>query len=420
MIKTVSGRRSPKSNSYAIKSKSGVVVQELAEAVNVWKTHFSDLCTEKHEPRFDRKHYNDVTEDVSKWYSEDDMDVFLAAPLNREEVRKAVKKLNKGKSAGFDSITAEHLQYAGEGLIDLLTELFNRIIQLEHVPCNFKIGTQIPIYKGKNTCTLDPNNYRGITLLTSLNKVFEILLWHRLKDWWEDERVISALQGACKTGMSCVHSALTLQETIAVGLGTRKKVFMAYFDVAKAFDSIWIDGLFYQLRQMGVRGRVWRLLYQSYQNFWCKARVGDTYSEWYRMECGIHQGGFLSLLKYTAFIDPLIRELQDFNLGCSVVGIPTNPIGYADDMATCSTSKQKLDAALKIVSEFSNRWRYAYNAKKSAIMVYRETRSEYKKGSKYRNFSICNEKVKESESYDHVGIKNCLFNEFKPRTEERE
>ena len=252
-------RRTPKSNSYAIKSKSGVVVQERAEAVNVWKTHFSDLCTEKHEPRFDKKHYNDVTEEVAKWYREDDMDVFLTAPLNREEVRKAVKKLNKGKSAGFDSITVEHLQYAGEGLVDLLTELFNRIIQLEHVPCNFKIGTQIPIYKGKNTCSLDPNNYRGITLLTSLNKVFEMLLWNRLKDWWEDERVISALQGACKTGMSCVHSALNLQETIAVGLGTGKKVFVAYFDVAKAFDSIWIDGLFYQLRQMGVRGRIWRL-----------------------------------------------------------------------------------------------------------------------------------------------------------------
>ena len=88
-------------------------------------------------------------------------------------------------------------------------------------------------------------------------------------------------------------------------------------------------------------------------------------------------------------------------------------------MQTICTSKQKLDAALKIVSEFSNRWRYAYNAKKSAIMVYVETRSEFKKGCKYRNFSIGNEKVKECESYDHVGIKNCLFSEFKPRTEER-
>ena len=70
------------------------------------------------------------------------------------------------------------------------------------------------------------------------------------------------MQGACKTGMSCVHSALTLQETIAVGLDTGRKVFVAYFDVAKAFDSVWINGLSYQLHQMGIRGRIRRLLYQ--------------------------------------------------------------------------------------------------------------------------------------------------------------
>ena len=236
------------------------------------------------------------------------------------------------------------------------------MIQREYVPRNFRNGTQIPLYKGKNTCSLDPNNYRGITLLTSLNKLSEIIMWNRLKDWWVCGRIISDLQEACKPGMSCVHSALTLQETIAVGLGAGKKVFVAYFDVAKAFDSVWIDGLFYQLHQMGVTGRIWRLLYQCYQIFWCKARVGGVYSEWYRMECGIHQGGFLSLLKYTAFIDPLIRILESSGLGCQVVCIPTSPVGYADDMATSSTSKQQLDRALTMVSDFSNRWRYLYNA----------------------------------------------------------
>ena len=244
-------------------------------------------------------------------------------------------------------------------------------------------------------------------------------MWYRLKDWWENERVISNLQGACKSGMSCVHSALSLQETIAVGLDAGKKVFVAYFDVAKAFDSVWIDGLFYQLHQMGIRGKIWRLLYQTYQNFWCKARVGGTYSDWYMMKCGIHQGGFLSLLKYTAFIDPLIREIENSNLGCSVVGIPTSPVGYADDMATCSTSKQRLDRALQMVSKYSDKWRYSYNAKKSAIMVYGESRAEFKKGRKFRQFAICREKVKETESYDHVGIKNCLFHDYKPRTQER-
>ena len=396
-----------------------MVVHDLKEVIEVWKTHFETLSRGKQLSRFDDAHYNMVTEKVKCWYGGNDDDPFLNEPLSTNEVDKALKTLNKGKSPGFDGVSSEHLQYTGRNFLDLLTELFNRIIQIEHVPSNFKIGTQIPLYKGKNTCSLDPNNYRGITLLTSLNKVFEIIIWHRIKDWWAGERIISNLQGACKPGMSCIHSALTLQETIAVGLGAGKKVFVAYFDVAKAFDSVWIDGLFYQIHQMGIKGRIWRLLYQTYQNFWCKTRVGGIYSDWYRMECGIHQGGFLSLLKYTAFIDPLIRILEQSRYGCQVVGVPTSPVGYADDMATCSLSKQKLDSALLLVSEYANRWRYSYNASKSAVMIYGESKKEFKHGSKNRCFKLCNERVKETEAYDHVGVKNCLFSNYKPRTDER-
>ena len=131
--------------------------------------------------------------------------------------------------------------------------------------------------------------------------------------WWEDTSVISPLQGACRNGTSCLHSAAILQEAIAVNLNTNKRAFVAYFDVAKAFDSVWIDGLFYKLREMGAKGKEWRLLYSSYTYFWCKAKVKGVYSEWYPMKRGIHQGGFLMLLKYAAFIDPLLRKIEESN-----------------------------------------------------------------------------------------------------------
>ena len=137
------------------------------------------------------------------------------------------------------------------------------------------------------------------------------------------------------------------------------------------------------------------------------------------MSCGIHQGGFLSLLKYTAFIDPLIRILEESNVGCTIVGVPSMPVGYADDMATCSTSKNKLDRSLSIVSNHAKRWRYKYNNKKSAVMLFGESRNEHKKGAKYRNFKVSEKKVSECIEYDHVGVKNCLFKNYMPRTEDR-
>ena len=163
--------------------------------------------------------------------------------------------------------------------------LYNKCIKAEYIPCNFRQGVQVPLYKGKNTCPLNPDNYRGITLLSCFNKLFEMIVWQRIEKWWYRENVVSELQGACRKGSSCVHTALTLQETISQQCGGGKKVFVAYFDVSKAFDSVWIDGLFFQLYELGIKGSLWRLLYKTYKGFTCRVRIGDRMSEAYPMMC---------------------------------------------------------------------------------------------------------------------------------------
>ena len=414
-----SKRNCTQSGTIAIKAPDGKTKYDICDVVHVWKEHFSKLCAYDESRVHNYDHHNKVTEEVRKWSDEKDLGFAFIEPISCHDMNNAIKSLNNGKSPGADNITAEHLKFCGEELVQLLTRLYNRILILEYIPKNFRIGTQVPLYKGKNLCSLDPNNYRGITLLTSFNKIFEIITWSRIKTWWHDEQIISPLQGACTPGTSCLHTATILQESIAVGLDTNPRVFVAYYDVAKAFDSVWIDGLFFQLRKMGLVGREWRMLYSSYSDFWCKVRVQGVYSDWYPMQCGIHQGGYLSLLKYAAFIDPLLRKIEESKVGCSIHDIPACPLGYADDMAAACLSKRKLEITLNTAYEYSTKWEYKYNAKKSAVMVYGESRNEFKKGKKYRSFMLGKDKVNETDQYDHVGVRNCLFNDFKPRTEDR-
>ena len=94
-------------------------------------------------------------------------------------------------------------------------------------------------------------------------------------------------------------------------------------------------------------------------------------------------------------------------------------VEFADDMATCCSSKGKLDKTLSIAHQYSLDWQYEYNAKKCAVMVYGETRNELNKFKKFRYFILGKEKIKERVEYDHVGVKNCLFHNYKPRVEER-
>ena len=411
-------RSTHSSKSLAIRNDKERVVHDLDEVLEVWRSHFAKLCTPKNDPNFDKEHYNMVNSEVSNLRDSSDVDNFLKDPFTIEEVKCALKKLHKRKAPGVDGISTEHVIYAGEALVHILVVLFNLIIEREYVPENLRRGIQVPLFKGKNLCSLDVNNYRGITLLTTLNKIFEILLWNRIEGWWNSSRVISGLQGACKKGQSCVHIAMLLQETVSRALETNRNVFVSYFDVSKAFDTVWTDGLFYKLSKMGISGKTWRILYKGYIDFKCKVRVDNKLSDWYVMQCGIHQGGFLSLMKYTAFIDSLLQDLEKSQLCCTVCNIPSSPAGYADDLAAVTISKGRTDAVHKMVYEYGMKWRFSFNAKKSAVLVYGETKKSHDRNSQHRVFKLGPEKVPEKHEYDHVGVKACIF-ESNSRVEEK-
>ena len=393
----------------AIKRSDKVVVHETNEVLQVWADHFSSIGTPKKADNYDEAHYESVTASVTGYNKLSDTDMFLDTPFTYEEVDKAIKTLHTGKAPGFDGIMAEHLQYAGPLVANLLCTLFNAIRDTEYIPLCFKRGVEIPLYKGKDTCVLDPNNYRGITLLPTFNKLFEILVWQRLKPWWYESNIISELQGACREGFSCIHTAFNLRETLATSLETADHCFVAFYDVAKAFDTVWIDGLFKQMYDLGICGKIWRLLYRCYINFKCCVKIQGSFSSWYEPLCGIHQGGFMSLMKYTVFINSLLVTLKDANICAKIYRTPSTPLGYADDVATCCLSKQKLDKAMGIVYQHGCTWRYELNAKKSGVLVYGESPKDHERNSLYRSFKLGPNNVKERINYDHVGIRNCIF-----------
>ena len=413
-------RNSNSSPNISIRKPDGKVVNEVNEVLDVWRTHFTNLGTPKTKPNFDDAHFRAVT-DFAKQYNEGRYvdDNFLNAPFTNLEIELALKNLNLGKAAGFDMVTAEHFVHAGRNLIDALRILYNAIVTSEYIPSCFRTGVQIPLFKGKDLDILDPNNYRGITLLSTFNKIFEILIWGRLKGWWKDENIICELQGACKKGLSCIHTAFMLQETVATSMEANGKCFVAFFDVAKAFDTVWIDGLFKQIFDKGITGKTWRLLYRGYVDFQCRVRIGGDMSASYPLSCGIHQGGYLSLLKYTVFINTLLTRLRDSNLCAKIYMTPSTPQGYADDLAACSLTKRKLDAIMDIVYEHGCTWRYDFNARKSGILVYGENRVQHQRNSVHRSFKLGPARVLEVTKYDHVGINTSIFHDNTSGIEER-
>ena len=120
MKTTTFSRKTTTCNSDEVKNKDGKVVHDLSEVVKVLKSHFETLRTEKHLLRYDKSHYEMVSDQVKCWSCERDSDRFLEDRISPEEMLKALKKLNRGKAASFNGITSEHLQYTGTAFLGLL------------------------------------------------------------------------------------------------------------------------------------------------------------------------------------------------------------------------------------------------------------------------------------------------------------
>ena len=122
-------------------------------------------------------------------------------------------------------------------------------------------------------------------------------------------------------------------------------------------------------------------------------------------------------MKYTVFIDSLLRELEVIKLCSTIYRIPSLPVGYIDGLAACTLNKQKMDYVMELaIYKHSCTWRVSFNPGKSAVSIYGEKPKEREVGSKYREFNLGKGKVHENLHYDHVGIKLCVMGDAHTRT----
>ena len=105
----------------------------------------------------------------------------INVPITLEKNRKAVKPLKNNKSSGVDIILNEHIKYSFELLhmLQLYVTFFNFVFDTRIVPEAWSLGEITPIYNQKGE-TNDPSNYRPITFLSCMGKLFTAVINNRL------------------------------------------------------------------------------------------------------------------------------------------------------------------------------------------------------------------------------------------------
>ena len=129
-----------------------------------------------------------------------------------EEVTTAIKNLKCRKAPGHDNILNELLKYGSNTLAPFITKLFNIILESGKYPQEWNIGFIVPIFKKGDRA--DPNNYRGITLLSCLSKLFTSILNTRLYEFLIENEHIKKEQGGFRKKHSTIDSIYTLKNII--------------------------------------------------------------------------------------------------------------------------------------------------------------------------------------------------------------
>ena len=128
-----------------------------------------------------------IDSEINKWetsYSDIQVET-LDMPISLQEYKECLKSLKNEKSSGYDTISNEFLKNNSDDFHYVLLKLFNQILSSGIFPKEWAIGELIPIHKKGDPN--NPDNYRGITLMTCMGKLFTSIINNRLQTFAEDK-----------------------------------------------------------------------------------------------------------------------------------------------------------------------------------------------------------------------------------------
>ena len=199
----------------------------------------------------------------------------LDCDITSDQVQIAIKQLKSGKAAGIDQVISELLIYGSHILILYLVDIFNHVFSSGVYPTEWTKGKLQLIYKRGDTN--NPNNYRDITLLSNLGKLFDNILYNRIVEWEQNNQLLTEEQAGFRSGYATADHVFVLQSLISKSFCSGKMLYCGMIDFQKAFNSAYRQGLWLKAIQFGMDGRMLKLIRNMYEQVKCCVK-GEKWS----------------------------------------------------------------------------------------------------------------------------------------------
>ena len=265
----------------------------------------------------------------------------FASPTNKIEIEKLINNLPNKTSSGFDNINNILLKKLSKDISPILTDIFNLSIRTGIFPDIMKLAEVVPLFKAKERTY--PENYRPISLLMTISKILEKIVYKQTYSFLQKYEILYKSQYGFRSSHSCENAITELVGHISKSKELNKYTVALFLDLSKAFDTLEHTVLLKKLEIYGIRGPLldW---YGSYlSNRKLMAKCNNTLSENYDIRYGTPQGSCLGPLLFIIFCNDLhlhltflscIQFADDTTLYCSEKSLRLVECNFSHDLVT--------------------------------------------------------------------------------------
>lgn len=341
-----------------------------AEKANLLKDEMLIAHSLTHKERNTSDHERQVTQTIRELTNEP-VDLSQFRFISVAEIRHVLKCSKARKAAGFDRINNRCLKFLPNKAVALLSYIFNACVRLSHFPCKWKHAIILAFRKpGKDP--KDPRNYRPISLLSSLSKIFERCILDRLNGFAEEHQLIKNEQFGFRKGHSCVHQVARICSKIKQARNRKRTTVLISLDIQRAFDTVWQRGLVHKLVSLGIPSYLSKLLLSFLTGRTFQIKVGSTLSDVAIMVAGTPQGSCLSPALYSLYTSDLPTARD-----CDVGQFADDTLLFASALRG-KVAQKRVQTALNRFHRYYKKWRIKINPEKfEAIFFTRRRKTCY-------------------------------------------
>ena len=385
----------------------GNIISHFPYVLEKWKKDFENLYNfQPQQNEFDDDFYNECLNsgDHVAGFTLENLD----GCITLEEIQKVVNHSKNNKSVGLDNLPYEIFKNNQSDKI--LVKLFNKIFDYGLTPSIWNMAIIKPIPKNSLADPRIPLEYRGISLLSTVYKLFTSVLNNRIVGAAESNDIYADKQNGFRKKRSCEDHLFVLTSIIRNRKKERLPTYVAFVDFEKAFDRIDRQLLFYKLKMFGFGGKVLQSVRSIYSD--CKAvlNINGHLTDEFQVKAGVRQGDTLSPTLFGLYINDLAKDLDETGKGIKLQeDLRVSSLLYADDLAILAESESDLQNQLDILEKWCKKWRMRVNVKKTKIVHFR-IKSQVKSSF---SFTFNQEQVECVNRYKYLGIildENLDFN----------